>query len=462
MIITILCGGVGSRLWPVSRSSYPKQFIKLPDGRSFIQKTFLRGIAIEGVTEVVVVTNSALYFMIRAELQEVNDSNIKITYILEPVGRSTAPAVAAAALYSHAVYGNRSMIVLSADHLIKREQEFMDAVDRAELFAKRGNIVVFGITPDRPDTGYGYIEAVGNEVLRFVEKPSLEDAMRYLAAGNYCWNSGIFYFKTETILNEYQKCAPDLLQDVKGCMSKVAGDFIELDVEKFAEVENISLDYAIMEKSDNLAIISCDIGWTDIGSWNAYSSMYLENEAGNKIIGDVIAKDSSNCFIRSEDRLIATIGVKDLLIIDTHDALLIADKAKEQEIKTVFNQLKTEGHAAHRDHQTTFKPWGSYTLLQSSDNFKIKHIRVKPQEALSLQSHQHRSEHWIVVQGVANVFNGDAESLVRPNESIYIKAGDKHRVRNDGDTDLIFIEVQCGEILDENDIERYDDKYGRK
>ena len=489
LIPTILCGGAGSRLWPVSRELHPKPFIRLADRQSLLQKAWLRGAVLPNVAETLTVTNRELFFKTDDEYREVANipanKHLANSYILEPFGRNTAPAIAAAALQVAAIHGEEAcLLVLAADHLISDQAAFAITVAQAMQLAAQGKLVTFGITPDMPETGYGYIEAdldsplpktkegigerVGYPVLRFVEKPNLAKAKEYLASGRYLWNSGMFCFRAGAMLREMQQHCPEILEATRACMeqSRIAEgkgfSQLTLDATAFKQVPDDSIDYAVMEKSANVAVVPCNIGWSDIGSWAALGDLTAPDEQGNRIEGEVVLHDVSNCYIQSNQRLIGAVGIKDLVIIDTPDAVLIADRNHAQNVKHIYARLKAAGHEAHRLHSTVHRPWGTYTVLENGLHFKIKRIEVKPGASLSLQMHHHRSEHWIVVSGMARVVNGQQELFVNTNESTYIPAGHKHRLENPGLLALVMIEVQSGEYLGEDDIVRFEDVYGRK
>lgn len=475
LIPVILSGGVGSRLWPVSREAHPKPFMTLPDGQNLIQKTFLRAADLNGVVEILTVTNRELLFKTEDEYRTINKHNLSQGYILEPFGRNTAAAVAAAALQLLQTHGPQAnMLVLAADHLIQNEATFADAVNRAVQLAGQGWLVTFGIKPQYPETGFGYIEAAaggalegGLKVERFVEKPDAQTAESYVAAGNYFWNAGMFCFQVGTVIEQFKAHAPDVLEAVEKTLeasrrsTSKGYSCLALDAESFANVPDISIDYALMERSSKVATIPCDIGWSDIGSWNAVSELTPPDEHGNRFDGEVMAYGASNNYVSTEDRLAALVGVQDLLVVDTPDALLIAHKDHAQDVKHIVKRLKSDGHAAHLLHQTVHRPWGTYTTLEDGERFKIKRIVVKPKASLSLQMHHHRSEHWIVVSGMAVVVNDDQELMLNTNESTFIRAGHKHRLQNPGVIDLVLIEVQSGDYLGEDDIVRFEDNYGR-
>lgn len=468
MIPVIISGGVGSRLWPVSREQHPKPFIRLGDGQSLIQKALLRGIQLDAVKSVMTVTNRDLFFKTQEEYLEVAPDSTQFSYVLEPFGRNTAAAIAAAALEVDRLYGpDEIMLVLAADHLITDQMGFQQAVNQATALARQGQLVTFGIQPSAPETGYGYIEAEGHRVIRFVEKPGLDKAREYLESGRYLWNAGMFCFSAGSLLAQMQVHCPAILEATQQCLSvsrRSQGGHttqVELDSENFALVPEDSIDYAVMEKSQCVAVVPCDIGWSDIGSWTALGDLTDSDSHGNRVLGQAMLHDTRNCTIQSSDRLVGTVGVDNLLIIDTPDALLVADRNKAQDVKHLFATLKKLGHETHKTHKTVHRPWGTYTVLEEGQGFKIKRIEVKPGGRLSLQMHEHRSEHWIVVSGIAKVINGERELTVNTNESTYIPAGHKHRLENQQSDMLVMIEVQSGGYLGEDDIVRFEDQYGR-
>lgn len=469
MISVILCGGAGSRLWPVSRELHPKPFIRLPDGHSLIQKSFLHAAGLPSTTELLTVTNKEFHFKIVEEFSEAQ-IKLKSSYLLEPFGRNTGPAIAAAALAAKQAYGEDiPLLILAADHLISNQQAFSQAVEHALELAGKGQLVTFGIKPSGPSTGFGYIEAQDTQVLSFVEKPDQEKAREYFASGRFYWNAGIFCFQAGTLLAELAQWAPEMLRSVEHCLalSKAkSADHVnlELEAESFALAPSISIDYALMEKSKKVAVVPCDIGWSDIGSWTVLCGLGQADENGNHVLGahnGVVLEEVRNCDISGDGRVIAALGVENLLIVDTPDALLVADKNKVQDVKAIYTRLKDVDHETHKQHRTVYRPWGSYTLLESGTRFKMKRLEIKPGAAISLQLHHHRSEHWIVVSGMAEVTCDEDVFFVDTNESTYIKAGHKHRVANRGLIPLVMIEVQSGDYLGEDDIVRFDDIYGR-
>ncbi len=425
------------------------------------------------VARLLTVTNRDLLFRTLDDYRAVNRSGLAQDLLLEPVGRNTAPAIAAAALHVQEHFGDQAqLLILPADHLIRDEQAFAAAVAEARELAAQGYLVTFGITPERAETGFGYIEQgapLGNgfRVARFVEKPDQATAQSYLDSGKYLWNAGMFCFQAATVLQELERHAPEVLIAARAALAD--GSSLEngqcrqreLAAGAFAEAPDISVDYALMERSDKVAVVPCSIGWSDIGSWQALRELSAADENGNQVRGESVLHDVSNCYIDSPKRLVGAVGVHDLIIVDTPDALLVADAARSQDVKFVAQELKRRGHDAFRLHRTVSRPWGTYTVLEEGRRFKIKRIVVRPKASLSLQMHHHRSEHWIVVSGMALVENGEREFLLNTNESTFIPAGHSHRLSNPGIIDLVMIEVQSGEYLGEDDIVRFNDIYGR-
>lgn len=476
IIPVIISGGSGTRLWPVSREGHPKPFMIMPDGESLLSKTYARAASIsEGIAEIVTVTNREHYFESRDHFNAAGLHGHTARYILEPVGRNTAPAIIAAALSLRAQYGDEAiMMVMPADHLIEDQAGFIQATQHAARLAKQGYLVTYGIQPISPETGFGYIECGqqldeqgAHSVARFVEKPDTETAEQYLASKKFLWNSGMFCFSIGTLMSEIQKHAAELLLQTKQCIesscSNTQGNIIqiELNCAEFQKVEDISIDYALIEASAQVAVIPAQFDWNDIGNWVAFSQLTHPDANQNRALGDSLFVNTNNTYVQSSERLVATVGVENLIIIDTPDALLVAHADQAQEVREVVKQLKKKNHDAYRLHKTVFRPWGSYTVLEEGQRFKIKRLKVKPGAALSLQMHHHRSEHWIVVQGMAKVVNGASEKLINTNESTFIPAGHQHRLENPGVIDLVLIEVQSGEYLGEDDIVRLADQYGR-
>ncbi|TGQ51334.1 mannose-1-phosphate guanylyltransferase/mannose-6-phosphate isomerase [Mesorhizobium sp. M1C.F.Ca.ET.193.01.1.1] len=467
IVPVIISGGVGSRLWPISRALHPKPFIPLPEGGTLIRKTYARAVEIEGVDHVVTVTNRDLLFLTADEYAEVAASGVKNTFLLEPFGRDTAAAIALAALQVARQKPEAILLVLPADHLIVDQAGFRASVAKAASLAASGQIVTFGVKPDRPETGFGYIEAEGDRVLRFVEKPNAATAAQFIASGRFFWNSGMFCFTAGSMIAAMQDLCPEVLSSARtalenGRASEAADRLaVEVDKDSFAAVPAVSIDYAVMEKVGNVGFVPCGFDWSDIGSWSVLSKLVSADDSGNRATGEAILHEAANCYVHSEDRLVGVVGVQDLLIIDTPDALLVAHKDKAQEVKDLYNRLKAEGHETATVHRTVHRPWGTYTVLEEGHRFKIKRIEVKPNARLSLQAHHHRSEHWVVVSGTAKVVNGESEILLTTNQSTYIPCGHKHRLENPGILPLVMIEVQSGEYLGEDDIVRFDDVYGR-
>ena len=481
LIPVILSGGAGTRLWPISRESNPKPFIKLPDGQSLIEKTYQRALSLDGVAEVVTVTNRDYYFRCKDEYELTGNTptrGIPPGFLLEPQGRNTAPAIALAALYVQWQHGaDAVMLVLPSDHLIDDLPAFNRDVRHAVELARAGWLATFGIRPTAPETGFGYLQAgaaieegfdtTGLQALRFVEKPDLATARAYLDDGHYFWNAGMFCFTAGAFLKALAATAPELHQGVLACweVSQSGWDadrrLIELPAANFSTLSDISVDYAVMEKAARVAIVPASFDWNDIGSWNSIAELIPADAQGNRIEGDAVTHQVTNTYLHSETRVIGAIGLDDIMVVDTPDALLVAHRSQVQDIKVLVNQLKARGFEAATQHRTASRPWGTYTVLEDGPRFKIKRIEVKPGAALSLQMHYHRAEHWIVVGGTARVINGDKELLLQTNQSTFIPAGHKHRLENPGVLPLVMIEVQSGDYLGEDDIVRFEDIYQR-
>lgn len=470
LIPVILSGGAGTRLWPVSREALPKPFIRLSDGDSLLQQTLRRAASVPGVRDVVTVTNRDHYFLTRDEYAASGLNTLSHHYLLESAGRNTAPAIAAAAMYIAKRFGNEAiMLVLAADHLIQDVDGFRVAVDQACHLASEGKLVTFGVRPDRPETGFGYIECGdsfdtgGFRVRRFVEKPDLETAQAYVASGQFLWNSGMFCFSAGALLDAMKTFAPEVFSAVDGTMAAtdVGQQPVVLDVDAYSAAQDVSIDYAVMERAADVAVVPATFDWSDIGSWNALAELTAPDEAGNRVNGAAVLVDAQGCYVQNDGRMVALLGLENVCVIDTPDALLVADRARVQDVKRIVQELKLQSHDSVRHHRTVHRPWGTYTVLEEGDRFKLKRIVVKPGAKLSLQMHHHRSEHWVVVSGMAKVVNGEHEVFVRPNESTYIPAGAQHRLENTGLMDCVMIEVQVGEYLGEDDIVRLSDTYGR-
>ncbi|MGO3058395.1 MAG: mannose-1-phosphate guanylyltransferase/mannose-6-phosphate isomerase [Halomonas sp.] len=474
----ILSGGSGSRLWPVSREHYPKQFLNLhKEDVSLLQEAALRIKDIANSGEPLIVCNEEHRFLVAEQMQQVGlkDSTI----ILEPCGRNTAPALALAALAASAVNPDAELLVMPADHVIKDTEAFAHAVEQGHMLSQEGKLVTFGITPSSPHTGYGYIKrgkalTQGFLVAAFVEKPNLEAAENYLKSGDYLWNSGIFLFKASSFLAALGQYAPDILQSCQAAFEARTEDmdFLRIDEACFAECRSESIDYAVMEHTDQAAVIPMSPGWSDIGAWDALHELRSvdDKENGNAIHGDVMLHQTRNSLVYSESRLVAAVGVDNLVIVETDDAVLVADRRQAQDTKLIVNALKAAGRKEFQSHQRIYRPWGHYRTMVLTDSFQVKEIVVKPGGKLSLQMHHHRAEHWVVVQGTAQVTQGEGHGntanlrsfLLSEDESTYIPLGTVHRLENPGVIPLKLIEVQTGSYLGEDDIVRYNDKYGRE
>jgi len=472
LIPVILSGGAGTRLWPVSRKAYPKPFMKLSNGSTLAELTFQRALDVSDDGTVMTVTSRDYYFICRDMYKKVHQADMhKQIFMLEPMGRNTAPAIALAALEIQEKYGDQAvMLVMPSDHLIKDKNAFQVAVKEGSKLALEGYIATFGIHPTSPETGYGYIKAgqkidgfSASIIDEFKEKPDLQTAKKYIESGNYSWNSGMFCLSAKHLLDEMENISPDVLIAAKKCFStkRVQQSAIEFDTDTFAAMPDISIDYAVMEKAKKRAVIDSRFDWNDIGSWNSMAGLAESDEKGNRIEGKAITIDSNDCYIRSGDRIVAAVGVENLLIVDTKDAILVAHKERSQGVKDVVQFLKANNHEAAVYHQTVHRPWGSYTILEDEEDCKVKRLIVKPGQILSLQKHQRRSEHWTMVKGTAQVRVGDKEFLLESNQSTYIPVNTLHRLENPTNKDIAIIEVQCGDYFGEDDIERFEDIYGR-
>lgn len=472
LIPVVLSGGNGSRLWPLSREEFPKQFLRLTGESSLLQGTMSRLSSLD-CHKPLVISNELHRFIVAEQLREIGqlDNNI----ILEPVGKNTAPAVCLAALISLKKNPDNDplLLVLASDHSIENEKAFCEALKNSIPLAESGNMVTFGITPTHPETGYGYIHK-GNaidlsnsleihKVESFTEKPNLADATRYTQSGEYVWNSGIFLFSAKKYLDELRQFRPDILKICQDTIDSIHEDldFIRLDPELFNKCPDESIDYAVMEHTKDAVVVSLDIGWSDIGAWSSLWDISVKDSFGNVQNGDILSIKTSNSYIYSESCLVTTLGVNDLIIVQTKDALLVANRNDVQDLRTIVKKIKDSGRHEHRIHREIFRPWGRYDSIDSGKRYQVKRITVNPGEALSLQMHHHRAEHWIVVAGTAKVILNDQVKLLVENESIYIPVGAKHCLENPGMIPLELIEVRSGTYLEEDDIIRFSDKYGR-
>ena len=461
MKVLILAGGSGTRLWPASREAYPKQFLKLSGGKSLLQQTLERLLKIVSPQDILLLTNEQYKFNVLSDVNEVS-IDLADNILLEPTRRNTAPAIALGMKYcleKLRTSPEEILFVCPSDHIMKPVEKFVEYVKLAEKVARQGYIVAFGIKPLYPETGYGYIKITGEDhggyylVERFTEKPNFETAKRFLNEGNYFWNSGMFAFTIETMVEELRLCAPEIYQ----LFNQPLDDMIA----NFPKMPDISIDYAVMEKSKKVVAIPMDIYWSDIGSWDSLYDALDKDEKANVILGYVLAKDTEGCLIIGNKRLIATVDLKDLIIVETDDAILIAKRGSAQKVKHMVEELKAKNRVEAIEHRTVYRPWGEYTVLEEGPRYKIKKIVVKPGEKLSLQIHPHWSKHWIVVKGTAKVTIGNNVMYIHENESVYLPKSTPHRLENSGKIPLEIIEVQSGDYVGEDDIIRLDDEYGR-
>ena len=477
LVPIVLSGGAGTRLWPLSREAAPKPFMPLPgDGSegSLLARTFLRAAALPDLAGMVTITNRDYYFHTKDTYTGAGASiPARMAYLLEPFGRNTGPAVALGAWYAQAVFGDgATLLILPADHLIRDTAAFASSVAQAAALAADGWLTTFGIAPAAPETGYGYLElgealplAGTFRARRFIEKPPLAQAQGYVADGRHVWNSGMFCFTAQAVLQAFEEHASQLLAALRPVWDAMGdqrgGSMLEIDAALFAAVPEISFDVAVMEKAAKVAVVRGAFDWSDVGSWRALADLAPADADGNRGQGSRVTIATRDTYVHAAERVVATVGVDGLFVVETPDAVLVAHKDHVQKVKDVVGELKARGHDAYRFHTTVLRPWGAYTVLQEGPGFKIKRIEVKPGAALSLQLHRHRSEHWVVVAGEASVTNGEREYVLRQNESTFIPPETRHRLANAGSEPLLLIEVQCGSYVGEDDIVRFDDRYGR-
>jgi mannose-1-phosphate guanylyltransferase/mannose-6-phosphate isomerase len=464
----ILSGGAGTRLWPLSRELHPKQLLALTSSRTMLQETAARLAGMTSVAGPVVVCNESHRFLVAEQMRQLGTKPAAI--VLEPVGRNTAPAIALAAHAALASAGEGAvMLVLPADHVIRDVAAFQAAVSAALPAAREGKLVTFGIVARTPETGYGYIRRGAGAgpiypIAQFVEKPDVERAKGFVAAGDYYWNSGMFLFKARRYLDELARFAPDIDAACRKAYETASRDldFTRIDAAQFEACRSDSIDYAVMEKTADAVVVPLDAGWSDVGSWSSLYEALPANAEGNVTHGDVLAEDTNGCYLYAESRLIGTVGLKDHVVVETKDAVLVAHKDRVQDVKKLVTKLKAQGRYEHSLHREVFRPWGSYDTIDAGDRFQVKRLTVKPGASMSLQLHHHRAEHWIVVEGTARITRNDEVFLLEENQSTYIPVGAKHRIENPGKITLQMIEVQSGSYLGEDDIVRFEDRYGRE
>ncbi|MFH1154611.1 MAG: mannose-1-phosphate guanylyltransferase/mannose-6-phosphate isomerase [Pseudomonadota bacterium] len=467
IVPVILAGGSGTRLWPLSRELYPKQLLNLTDQNTMLQNTMLRLSNLPDMGDPVVVCNEEHRFMVAEQLQAIGVKSASI--LLEPVGRNTAPAIAVAALQILSAGIDPIMLVLPADHVIRNIDKFLKALEHGVRYAQKDSLITFGIIPESPETGYGYIQKgdrldpAASTIAKFVEKPDLSTARKYLESGNFCWNSGMFMFKASVIIGQLERFAPDIVSACRTALenSREDLDFIRLNRDAFASCPSDSIDYAVMEKTGAGVVVPVDAGWTDLGSWDSLWHAGVRDENQNVILGDVLTHATHNSYFNSESRLIAAVGVDNLIVVETRDAVLVASRDKVQDVKQIVGMLRKQGRSETSSHKRVYRPWGSYETVDISHRFQVKRITVKPGAKLSLQKHFHRAEHWTVVSGTALVTQDDKEILLKEDQSTYIPLGVTHRIENPGKIPLELIEVQSGSYLGEDDIVRFEDVYGR-
>ncbi|NVK41760.1 MAG: mannose-1-phosphate guanylyltransferase/mannose-6-phosphate isomerase [Oceanospirillaceae bacterium] len=464
MKTVIMAGGSGSRLWPLSRELYPKQFLALAETQTMLQTTLNR-VRELSLDRPLVICNEEHRFIVAEQMRDVGQ---EAEILLEPVSRNTAPAIALVALRACREEGDPLLLVVAADHVIQNEAEFLKQVEMARPLAEEGDLVTFGIVANVAETGYGYIRRgaprgnVGYRVAEFVEKPNLERAQAYVSSGEYYWNSGIFLFRASRYLHELERFRPDIFEACRVAMDETHEDldFLRINTQAFANCPSESIDYAVMENTDNAVMVPLDAGWSDIGSWSSLWGLRVKDAAGNAVNGDVLHQDMTNSMVHANSRLVVTIGLKDMVVVETPDAILVADKQRVQDVKGVVEELKSKGRSEYAINREVYRPWGKYDLIDQGVRYQVKRITVKPGASLSVQMHHHRAEHWIVVSGTARVRRGEETLLLTENESTYIPVGVVHSLENPGKIPLELIEVQSGSYLGEDDIVRFEDKYG--
>jgi len=467
IIPIILSGGSGTRLWPLSRKQYPKQYLPLVGANTMLQETILRLSELDNLADPIIVCNADHRFLVAEQCQQIDIKNP--TILLEPVGRNTAPAIAAAALQSLKTSDDAMLLVLSADHVIQDVEAFYNAINIARNQAQEGKLATFGIVPTNANTGYGYIKSSKEndsgayKVEEFVEKPDLKTAEKYLNQGNYLWNSGMFMFKADTLIDELTIHSPDTVKLVSDAVNNATQDFnfIRLDRQVFESSPSNSIDYALMEKSDNVVVVPLDAGWSDIGSWSALYDIGVKDSSGNVLKGDVTAKDTTNTYIYASHHMVTTVGVDNLIVIDTPDATFIASQDKAHEVKSIVESLQKKGRDEAHSNRKVYRPWGWYDSIEVGKNFQVKRLHVNPGAKLSLQMHHKRAEHWVIVSGQATATNGEEVLTLGEGQSTYIPIGVRHSLKNCTDESLEIIEVQSGVYLGEDDIVRFEDIYGR-
>ena len=469
LLPVIMAGGTGSRLWPMSRELYPKQFLRLYGQRSMLQETVLRLDDVDA-REPVVICNQEHRFLVAEQLRQINKLSHNI--ILEPVGRNTAPAIALAALSAIENGDDPILLVLAADHIINNKLAFHQAIKSAFKFALQGRLVTFGIVPTGPETGYGYIhrgqeetldEQIAYQVSRFVEKPNKETAESYIASGEYYWNSGMFMFRAKKYLEELEKFRPDILDACKAAIQgcKESDEFINVDRDLFIACPDESVDYAVMEKTTDAVVVGLDADWSDVGSWSALWEVSPKDDKGNVLTGDTFLHNANNCYINTDEKLIAAIGVDDLVIINTKDAVLVVNKDQVQDVKKVVEYLKANHRSEYKRHREIYRPWGRCDVVVQTERFNVNRITVKPGAAFSMQMHHHRTEHWVILSGTGEVTIKDQKFLLTENQSTFIPIGAQHRLENPGKIPLELLEIQSGSYLGDDDIIRIKDQYGR-